>query len=634
VSALVGLSLAGDPARYGNKAAGLARISGRLRVPPGLALPGDWLAECLDHASAGELTKLLAELPSCPDEQLPALVTDVARLAGRFQLGDRAELLAERTSGLGPSLVVRSSSADEDGALLSFAGIFESILDVEAGQLAEAVRQVWLSGWSARALLQYRRLGRIPRPDHLSVLIQRAIQPRVAGVAFSEPSGDAYVEWTAGHGAELVGGLAVPTRERLNRLTGELAGWRRELHSALAALSGNDTGHDVEWVWDGDRLWIVQVRPRTAELAGHQGAGLRTVPLYEGDAHDLALGACAAEYTRIRGKRRLPRAIAIARGARVPAGWLVNWDPTAPAEALAAWSSRLPSRVVLDFDPAERQHIVASAELPDTVRRLASASGSGGAGGAGGSEIAFLCREYLHGDSALLSTVAADGSIYVEVSGEGLLALNRGFGSARPLTERQLHELVGAQQATALAETTREHARLLHPRAALEWVISEGRLYFVDYSAPDSTVAAPTLAAHTTGATRVLSPGVARGQVQRLDIDDILTESSIAPIISIAQPVSAEQEAVLLAQLHERLELAGDQIVVAAARPIAVLSMLIGSVAGFLFEEGALLSHLGILLREAGVPAAIVGTGKLPAAGTLVELVHGTVVTVADPAFD
>ena len=132
----------------------------------------------------------------------------------------------------------------------------------------------------------------------------------------------------------------------------------------------------------------------------------------------------------------------------------------------------------------------------------------------------------------------------------------------------------------------------------------------------------------------MLSPGVARGQVQRLDIDDILTESSIAPIISIAQPVSAEQEAVLLAQLHERLELAGDQVVVAAARPIAVLSMLIGSVAGFLFEEGALLSHLGILLREAGVPAAIVGTGNLPAAGTLVELVHGTVVTVADPAFD
>ena len=73
-------------------------------------------------------------------------------------------------------------------------------------------------------------------------------------------------------------------------------------------------------------------------------------------------------------------------------------------------------------------------------------------------------------------------------------------------------------------------------------------------------------------------------------------------------------------------------MIVAASRPVAVLSMLIGVVDGFLFEEGALLSHLGILLREAGVPAAIVGTGNLPPSGVLVELVHGTVVSLDDPA--
>ena len=58
--------------------------------------------------------------------------------------------------------------------------------------------------------------------------------------------------------------------------------------------------------------------------------------------------------------------------------------------------------------------------------------------------------------------------------------------------------------------------------------------------------------------------------------------------------------------------------------------MLIGVVDGFLPEEGALLCHLGIMLREAGVPAAIVGTGSLPAEGELVELVHGSVVSAAN----
>jgi hypothetical protein len=437
-------------------------------------------------------------------------------------------------------------------------------------------------------------------------------------VAFSEPSGQAYLEWTAGHGADLVGGAAVPTRERLGGQ--ESAGWRGELRSALAELArdgaGHDgNGHDVEWAWDGERLWIVQVRPRTAELAGRDRPGLRTVPLYEGDAHDLVLGRCAGEYTRIRGKRRLPRAIAIARGARVPAGWLVNWDPSVPADPLAGWSSQLPERVVLDFGPDERQHIVPSAELPAAVRRLASATENG--------ELAFLCREYLHGEVALLSTVAADGSVYLEASADGLLALNRGLGSARPLTEAQLHELIGGEQLVALHETTREHARLLHPRAVLEWVISDGTLYFVDYSAPAGDA---TDDRSVPPDARVLSPGVARGRVRRLDIDDLLTESSIAPIISIAQPVAAEHEAVLLGQLRERLDLTGEPVIVAAARPIAVLSMLIGVAAGFLFEDGALLSHLGILLREAGAPAAIVGTGNLPPDGALVELVHGTVI--------
>lgn len=618
------LGLASDPARHGNKAAALSRLGSRVRVPPGLVLPGEWLRDCLGQPAATELGRLLGELIRCPPPELTVLLAAVSTVAGQLEPADRIAELTGRLSEFGPLLAVRSSSADEDDALLSFAGIFESALDVTADQLAQAVRQVWLSGFSPKALLHYRRLGRIPRIDHLSVLIQVAIQPRVAGVAFSEPSGDAYLEWTAGHGAELVGGLAVPTRERLSPADGELAGWRRELGAALAALAalaGHGGGLDVEWVWDGERLWVVQVRPRTAELAGHGDGGLRTAPLYEGEAHDLVLGDCAGEYARIRGKRRLPRAIAIARGARVPAGWLVNWDTTAPADTLADWSSQLPDRVVLDFSPAERQHIVASAELPAAVRRMAAS------GKSSGTEFAFLCREYLHGERALLSTLAADGTVYVEVSDEGLLALNRGFGSARPLAEEQLLDLVGGEQAAALHSTTREHARLLHPRAALEWVVSDGTLYFVDYSAPASQAASPGLAD-----TRLLSPGRARGRVQQLDIDDILTESSIAPIISIAQPVPAEQEAVLLQQLQERLALTGEPVIVAVARPIAVLSMLIGLVAGFLFEEGALLSHLGILLREAGVPAAIVGTGNLPPPGTLVELVHGTVVSVSDPA--
>ncbi|MEO9237629.1 MAG: PEP/pyruvate-binding domain-containing protein, partial [Jatrophihabitantaceae bacterium] len=543
-------------------------------------------------------------------EQLASLLAD-RLLDGPHSARLQAELHAQR---LGRLVVVRSSSADEDADTTSFAGVFDSLIDVPASELLDAVHRVWLSGFSAKALLQYRRLGRTPKPNHLSVLVQTAIAPQLAGVAFSEPSADAYLEWVPGHGADLMGGLAVPTGERLDRSTAT-AGWRAELRGALVELSADGCGHDVEWAWDGERLWIVQVRPRTAELAGQQRAGLRVAALYEGDAHDLALGEVAADYHRIRAKRRLPRAIAIAHGASVPAGWLVNWQPAGGLGRLRTWSEQLPAKVVVDASPTERQYIIERAELADTIGSITTPD----------TEAAFLCREYIKGEVAVLSTVAADGSVYVEASDEGLLALNRGFGSAQPISADRLRAMVGDQQAQALADTTREHARRLHPRAILEWVISGSTLFFVDYSAPAGSTQQAGEPARLSS-SRVLSAGLASGRVQHLGIDEVLTESSIAPIISIAQPVSAGDEAALLGQLHDRLRLDGGKVIVAAARPIAVLSMLIGLVDGFLFEEGALLSHLGILLRESGVPAAIVGTGNLPPDGSYVELVHGTVI--------
>jgi hypothetical protein len=613
----VPLASADDANGYGNKAAGLARVYSTVAVPAGLAVPGAWLCAAIDKDSCSELDRLLARAAGLSDDRALA---EVALLIDRLRL-DAAQserLAAElRRLELGPLLVVRSSSSDEDDDALSFAGVFESLVNVEVNAVADAVLEVWRSGFSPAALLQYRRAGRSPSIDHLSVLVQQAIQPEVAGVAFSEPNGDAFVEWTAGHGSGLVSGLAVPTAERLDeRAAAGSRGWRGQLHSALTRLSADGTGHDVEWAWDRSSLWIVQVRPRTASIGSQSElSGLRAAPLYEGDAHDLSHGGLGEEYSRIRAKRRFPRAIAIAQGAQVPAGWLVNWNPASGDEVLADWSGQLPARVVLDSSPTERQYIIDRDELAGTVRRLATTAGD--------EVFAFLCREYIKGETALLSTVATGGSVYVEASEDGLLALNRGFGVAHPMEAHALEALVGESQADALARTTREHARQLHPRATLEWVVSNGSLYFVDYSAPSGDSSGTA----TLNGSRVLSAGIARGRVQRLGIDDVLTESSIAPIISIAQPVTAANETMLLGQLHDRLELGGTGVIVAASRPIAVLSMLIGVVDGFLFEEGALLSHLGILLREAGVPAAIVGTGNLPDEGSLIELVHGTVVS-------
>lgn len=598
------VDLAHAASGYGNKATGLARVCGRVPVPPAVAIPGRWITQHLSAQSRSELVSLLA----APDEPvLPRILELTAAHTLPPAAGDE---LRRAVAGLTGPLAVRSSSNDEDAESLSFAGVFDSVLDVRPAEVADAVLAVWRSGFTPQALLAYRRAGRTPSLDHLNVLVQQAVRPVLAGVAFTAEPGTGYLEWVTGHGRGLVDGTGVPTREQLDPAG---PGWRAELARWLAGLAHSD----VEWVYDGEQIWIVQVRPRTAPLPASELAGIRFSPLYEGDAQALDLGTIGAEYHRIRAKRRRPRAIALAHGARVPAGWLVNWR--LDQAGFDRWAATLPAEIVLDASPAERQHILPRSALKATLTRLAEPEQR---------TFAFLCREYLKGDLALLSTVDPAGAVYVEASAEGLLALNRGFGSARALEPAELLDLLGPAQAEALAATTSACADQLHPRATLEWVVQDGILFFVDYSAPAGD-GAPE---HPLAAGRVLSGGIARGRVQRLGIDQLLTDSSIAPIISISEPASPQQQLELLGQLQTRLDLDRTEggVIVAAARPIAILSMLIGVVDGFLFEEGALLSHLGILLREAGVPAVIVGTGNLPPDGTPVELVHGTVIRSGD----
>ena len=57
------------------------------------------------------------------------------------------------------------------------------------------------------------------------------------------------------------------------------------------------------------------------------------------------------------------------------------------------------------------------------------------------------------------------------------------------------------------------------------------------------------------------------------------------------------------AALLDRVRRCAEPPIIRARLPYAVLSVLIGSVAGFVFDDGSVLSHLSILLREAGVPA-------------------------------
>jgi len=205
---------------------------------------------------------------------------------------DDVRALADALGAEGPRLLaVRSSAADEDGSRHSFAGIHESRLGVEAGNLLEAVREVAASTGTERAAAYRREMGLRPSTGPCAVVVQDLVAAERAGVAFGvgEENRAVVVEAVEGLGEVLVQGLETPEAWEVERGMDEDA-WRvvrraprqspvlteeqtlRVARGVLALQSAAGTPLDVEWCLEGESLHFVQSRPRTRRLeALHPG---------------------------------------------------------------------------------------------------------------------------------------------------------------------------------------------------------------------------------------------------------------------------------------------------------------------------------------------------------------------------
>lgn len=214
------------------------------------------------------------------------------------------DILADLAAQFGDRpLAVRSSSPSEDGVERSFAGLHDSILDVRGAEdLERAVRLVWASLWSDRALLYRRELG-LTSASGMAVLVQPLLTGRVSGILFTEhPAhpGRASLEAITGGNDALVDGRTSPHRWELDRAQGAILEYRPpvdeegnesllsedeiaklwDLARACEELFG--APQDVEWTLGERGLILLQSRPVTA--LARPGTGSDHVrPWEEGD---------------------------------------------------------------------------------------------------------------------------------------------------------------------------------------------------------------------------------------------------------------------------------------------------------------------------------------------------------------
>ena len=123
---------------------------------------------------------------------------------------------------------MRSSGANEDGEDSSFAGVYESILNVSRDSLESAVKDVYQSFGSERSAsytLSTLAQGESAEADKGGVVVQKMVAAEYAGVMFTEhpgTTGAMMIEMVSGLGEELVSGSVTPDTYAFGKLTGDL----------------------------------------------------------------------------------------------------------------------------------------------------------------------------------------------------------------------------------------------------------------------------------------------------------------------------------------------------------------------------------------------------------------------------
>lgn len=203
------------------------------------------------------------------------------------------------------SVALRSSVNCEDGARDSFAGVFDTFLHVPLAQIEEKIQLIYRSVSSER-VLAYCGQKKIAARLRMAIVVQRMVQAKSAGVAFSRapvaPTADVIIEASFGLGEGIVAGKVAVDHWRVSRLGEILDEEIRQKEARMVALPNGGIsldsvpvgeqwkpalerseldelwrlvlrleksfGHpvDVEWALEQGKIFVLQLRPITREF--------------------------------------------------------------------------------------------------------------------------------------------------------------------------------------------------------------------------------------------------------------------------------------------------------------------------------------------------------------------------------
>lgn len=228
-----------DNEHFGGKAVSLAKMSREnLSVPSGFAISSNAFVN--------------GKLGSKASEELDLLVK---KLPAKYRYA------------------VRSSAVGEDGAENSFAGAYETILDLSSEKIREAVEKVAASGNSERVQAYSERKN--VASGKLGVVIQRFVSPEFAGVMFTADAVTGSTSVINGNFVKGVGEALVSGENSGDSFTidavkygyngaEELRGYGKSFYKlAKKIVDIFGCPQDIEWAVRDGKIYVLQARPIT-----------------------------------------------------------------------------------------------------------------------------------------------------------------------------------------------------------------------------------------------------------------------------------------------------------------------------------------------------------------------------------
>ncbi|WP_017211932.1 PEP/pyruvate-binding domain-containing protein [Clostridium beijerinckii] len=176
---------------------------------------------------------------------------------------------------------VRSSALSEDSAQASFAGEFETFLNVKTDEeIQSAIYEVFSSRESER-VKAYSSVQGMDQSHQIAVVIQIMIQSEISGVLFTADPITGSHESMAGNfvfglGEQLVSGESnaypfnIMRPKRKYEGPSEFKKYASELYKYASKLEEEyGTHQDIEWAISNGKLYILQARPITTLITGN-----------------------------------------------------------------------------------------------------------------------------------------------------------------------------------------------------------------------------------------------------------------------------------------------------------------------------------------------------------------------------